>query len=230
MQKEYYSILANSRLCQGLNKEECKQTLEILEPALRHYRKGEVLFAEGGRQQNFGLVVEGEVMQSRLRTNGERALFEHIKAGQLFGEIMMFLDPKPYWRCDVQARTDCTIMLFSASAFFGKTFQECAASGKVVYNLLRRACERFEASQVLLKSLKTQTIRQRLSNYLYEKYLVSGGPSIKLGMTRFELAEYLNLPRPSLSRELSAMRLDGIITWEGDQIDIINLSKLMENM
>ena len=45
-------------------------------------------------------------------------------------------------------------------------------------------------------------------------------------MPREEMADYLNVTRPSLSRELSNMVKDGIIRNEGRDIVIIDQDKL----
>lgn len=230
MAGEYCHIFRKFGLCQGLCEDDCEEILMKLKPVVKRYRKGQVLFAEGSRQYCFGLVTVGEVMQSRIRPNGERVLFEVIKEGHLFGEIMMFLEPKPSWRCDTIAKTECEIVLFSVEAFFDKEFRESNASATVIFNLLRRVCDRYESLQVLLKCLKTQTIRQRVANYLYQRYSAAGATNFKLGMTRFELAELLNMPRPSLSRELSAMKAEGILSCVGDQFDIKDIEKLKKSM
>jgi CRP-like cAMP-binding protein len=42
-------------------------------------------------------------------------------------------------------------------------------------------------------------------------------------MKRHELADYLNMPRPSLSREMGLMRDEGIIEFDGSLIKIKNI-------
>ena len=51
-----------------------------------------------------------------------------------------------------------------------------------------------------------------------------------IGFTFSFEADYLNIPRPSLSREMSMMRDNGIIDFDGSQITINNLLKLEESM
>ncbi len=44
------------------------------------------------------------------------------------------------------------------------------------------------------------------------------------------MADYLGVPRPSLSREMSNMKKDGIIDYNGNQIMIIDLIKLEQSI
>lgn len=230
MQEAYYHVFRKFNLFGGLCGNRCEEVLAKMMPVVKQYKKGEMLFAEGSRQYCFGVVVGGEVMQGRIRPNGERALSEVMREGQFFGEVLMFLEPQPAWRCDTIAKTDCEVMLFSVEAFFDKVFQESEASAPVLLGLLQRVCERYESLQVLLKCLKTQTIRQRVANYLYQRHNATGKLTFKLQMTRFELAELLNMPRPSLSRELSLMKAERILDCAGDRFTIVDLEKLKENL
>jgi CRP-like cAMP-binding protein len=49
-------------------------------------------------------------------------------------------------------------------------------------------------------------------------------------MKRHELADYLNIPRPSLSREMGLMRDDGIIEYNGTQITIRDIFTLEQSV
>jgi DNA-binding transcriptional regulator LsrR (DeoR family) len=49
-------------------------------------------------------------------------------------------------------------------------------------------------------------------------------------MKRHELADYLNIPRPSLSREMGLMRDAGIIEFEGPHITLNDILKLEKSI
>ncbi len=49
---------------------------------------------------------------------------------------------------------------------------------------------------------------------------------IKLPFSRKKMAELLNIPRPSLSRELTNMRDEGIIDFDKNIIKIVDLDLL----
>jgi DNA-binding transcriptional regulator LsrR (DeoR family) len=49
-------------------------------------------------------------------------------------------------------------------------------------------------------------------------------------MKRHELADYLSIPRPSLSRELGLMRDDGIIEFDGSSVKIKNILMLEKSI
>ena len=58
---------------------------------------------------------------------------------------------------------------------------------------------------------------------LLDMFRENGNTAIIIPMKRHELADYLNMPRPSLSRELGLMRDEGIIEFDGSLIKIKNI-------
>lgn len=226
MFQEYYPVFAKAQLCQDIDLEVLESALAKLCPVVKHYGKGEVIFSEGSAKVCFGMVLRGEIMQIRVKPSGERSIYELQKSGQLFGEILMFSPRRPCWTNDIVAKTDCSVMLFKIDRFLSEEFLGSEAGGPMLLNLLHVVCRRYDEMQILLRSLKTRTVRQRIANYLYERLLVDGSLQLKIGLNRDEMAELLNLPRPSLSRELSAMKKDGIIDYFKDSFKINDLSAL----
>ena len=63
-----------------------------------------------------------------------------------------------------------------------------------------------------------------------DTYRQSTNKTFTLLMKRHELADYLNIPRPSLSREMGLMRNDGIIDFDRGHITINDVLKLGESI
>ena len=53
---------------------------------------------------------------------------------------------------------------------------------------------------------------------------------VKLNMSREDLANYLNVKRPSLSRELINMHRDNLIEVSGRTIKVVDIEKLADNL
>ena len=81
-----------------------------------------------------------------------------------------------------------------------------------------------------IEHLSARSIRGKLSSYLLEEFRQRGDGSFKLGLKRNELADYLGIPRPSLSREMANMKRDGFIDYEGLWVkinDVVQLEQLI---
>ena len=67
------------------------------------------------------------------------------------------------------------------------------------------------------------SLRQKIALYLLQQS--EGRSRVELKLNREAMAEYLAVPRPSLSRELMSMQKDGLLKIEKDTI-IVNIDKL----
>jgi CRP-like cAMP-binding protein len=74
-----------------------------------------------------------------------------------------------------------------------------------------------------LKFLSTKTIKGKLAQYILT---IADNADFAMEMTQTELAEYFGVARPSLSRSLSEMVSEEIITLKGKRGKIRNLLKL----
>jgi DNA-binding transcriptional regulator LsrR (DeoR family) len=74
--------------------------------------------------------------------------------------------------------------------------------------------------------LTIKSIRGKISTFLIEQYNTFGSLTFVLPMNRKEFAEFLNVSRPSLSREMSRMRDEGIIDFHMSAVKIIDLDRL----
>ena len=94
--------------------------------------------------------------------------------------------------------------------------------------MLSCLAERIDLINNDAKYLKLKSMRGKISKLFYDKYLQQGTETIHLGFNRNEMAEYLNVSRPSMSREMINMKNDGIISYRKDEIVIHDIAKLKE--
>lgn len=59
-----------------------------------------------------------------------------------------------------------------------------------------------------------KTIRGRLATYFAQQQLQAGGLAFDVPFTRQQMADYLNLDRSALSKELGKMRDEGLLTFD----------------
>lgn len=78
-----------------------------------------------------------------------------------------------------------------------------------------------------IKTLSRKTVRERFVVYLFENR-ISNSTSITIAHTQSELAEYLNVTRPALSKEINKMTKEGIILMTGKKIEVLNEAALKE--
>jgi CRP-like cAMP-binding protein len=77
-----------------------------------------------------------------------------------------------------------------------------------------------------IEYLSVKSIRQKISYYLLDQYKKNKSKNFMLDMNRNELSDYLNVTRPSLSREMANMKEEGLIDYHRSSIKILDIEKL----
>lgn len=88
--------------------------------------------------------------------------------------------------------------------------------------------ERALMLQTKVELLTIKSIRGKISAYLLRQYAKAGTSLLELPLNRNELADYLNVSRPSLSREMCKMRDEGISSFHLSTTKIINMDALAD--
>ncbi|MDO4800249.1 MAG: Crp/Fnr family transcriptional regulator [Bacillota bacterium] len=223
LNKSILELLAKTPLFRGVDLE---LLLADLNPRLRSYQKGETVVHAGDRFDGLGIVIEGQVLVLKDGIAGERSVFADLGRGDMFGEMACFLDVR-VWPATVTAQEKAKILFVSPENVIRNTVQVTEEHRKLVQNMLAFMAKRAIMLNRRLEILSNRTIRGKIAAYLLGQMSEQGGMSmVHLSMTRHELADYLNVTRPSLSRELAAMQREGIIEYYRSSIKILDLGAL----
>ncbi|MGL5352450.1 MAG: Crp/Fnr family transcriptional regulator [Clostridium sp.] len=106
----------------------------------------------------------------------------------------------------------------------------CASDKIFLKNFMSLLSEKIFMFNNRVKTISFCSIRQKLSNFILEQLSIQKCEIVKLTINKKELAEYLGVQRPSLSRELINMQDDGIIECNKNEIKILDMYTLKETM
>ena len=81
-----------------------------------------------------------------------------------------------------------------------------------------------------VKSLAFKSVREKVINFILELQKSQQNDLVKLKSSKEDIASYLGIPRPSLSRELIKLREDKLIEFDRSSINILNLEALEEEL
>lgn len=206
------SFLAKTAIFRNMTEEEIKVALHCLHAEEKHYQKYECIFAAGDSVRKMGMVISGSVIVESNDYWGNRTILQQIGEGQYFGETYAWM-PKSIPSVDVSASEDCSILFFEISHLRDEDNCSAGCVHKVLVNLLNI----FSGKNIALSARNIQTsprtIRERVILYLNSVRLQKGTPEFDIPFNRQQLADYLNLERTALSKELSKMQADELISY-----------------
>ena len=149
-----------------------------------------------------------------------------LAPGDVFGEIVAF-SSQSNWPVTVEAQQQCKALFISRERIVGECRQMCPWHRKLIENMLMIVSERAIALSRKVEYLSIKSIRGKISTYLLEQYKKAGKAIFMLPMNRNEMADFLNVSRPSLSREMCKMRDEGIIDFHRASILVKDVRALI---
>ena len=214
--------LQRTMIFRGMNENEIEDTLAALSAAEKKYKKNSAIFHAGRTTERMGLVLEGSVTIESNDMWGNRTILSHVGKGQFFAETYALLENETML-VDVTANEDCSILFLR----IGSLKQLISASNiwtqKLVANLLTISAHKNLTLSGRSFHTSPKTIRGRVMAYLNSVSLQKDTKKFDIPFDRQQLADYLNLERTALSKELGKMQKDGIISVNKNRF-IINVS------
>lgn len=102
----------------------------------------------------------------------------------------------------------------------------CDFHQQLIRNMLNIVAVKALNMNSRINYLKMRGMREKLSAYLFEQYRLTGSRNFLLPVNRDQLADFLNVSRPSMSRELGRMKAEGIIDFYRSAVTLKNLGAL----
>lgn len=206
------SKIKNTILFRGMSEMEISDALEGLRAVTKKYKKGATILHAGSVTKRMGLVLEGSVTIENNDVWGNRTIFSHVGKNQFFAETYGLLANEPML-VDVVANEDCHILFLSIGSL-GRGFPDHESwIAKIMNNLLMISTQKNLTLSGRIFHTAPKTIRGRVMSYLNSVSIQKGMTEFDIPFDRQQMADYLNLDRTALSKELRKMKDDGLIDF-----------------
>ena len=200
--------LESSKLFQLITEEETQRILKCSKARMRQHPAGTYIFEQGGLPTRLFLLLSGQVQICKDFTSGKRDVLYLVEPGNVFGEIFLFGDRKKYWY-DAVAVTDVSVLEMPWDFFYHFCSNACDHHKQLTQNMLEILSEDNFKITRKLHIISTSSLRERIAIWLIDS--MDENSVVELRMNREQLADFLGVARPSLSRELMRMQKDGLI-------------------
>ena len=185
----------------------------------KEYKKSSFIFHAEDIISEIGLVTCGQVLIQHPDFNGNEIIISHIDAGQIFAESYA-LCKEPLMVNAIAA--DYTKVLFlDTDMFTDESNMRYSWYPKMLANLLKISAGKNLALSNRIFCTGPKTIRNRLMIYLSSQAAKAKSSEFSIPFNRQQMADYLNLDRSALSKELCKMRDEGIITFHKNHFHIL---------
>lgn len=203
---------------ENLNNEELLEIVKTINH--KEYIKGDVIFTEGNIANTLYFVNEGKIKLYKYTKDGKEQILHVLSEGDFFGELDL-IKPSKYG-FNAKAIVDSKICTLTKEEMKDIMMR----NPEIGIKLLETVGERLAKVENLVQNLATNDVDSRMAYLitdLMEKYGEATGNniSIKLPLSREEMANYIGVTRETISRKLKKLEDENLIKIIGTKNIVI---------
>ncbi len=218
-------LLQKCALFKNKKKSEIELFLSKVNHKIDSFEKGETIISPIQFTDKLGIVLLGTVDVQKIFPNGKMIVIQKKRSSDLIGEYAIFSKLELYPHT-VIANSLCKVLFLPKCEL-----SVCFSSDKI---LMLNFLEILSNSNLILEhkigTLSLISIQKKIAEFLihYKKHLCKNAHSdiVILPFSKKDWAEYMNVSRTSLSRELKNMEMEGILSFEKRIIIVKNWGQL----
>lgn len=222
---DYLDIIGRSALFRGIDKHSLEGMLSCLNPIIRRYKRNDMITLAGEPFTGIGILLKGEASVSKESPSGSRVVLHILSPGDMFGEMIAFSD-QSVWPATVQAGEDAVALFIPRDKIINECQRLCPWHRAIIQNMLRIVSNRAIMLNKKLEILTIKSMRGKLCALFLDQYQREGRATFTLSMNRNQMADFLNVSRPSMSRELARMKEEGLIDYHLSSIRLLDIPAL----
>jgi CRP/FNR family transcriptional regulator len=190
------------------------------------YSAGETILWRREPMEFVASVVAGVASLSKTMEDGRTQMVGLLLPSDFIGR-----PGRTHVEFDVVATTDLTLCRFERKPFEKLVID----TPHVAQRLMEMALDELDAARDWMILLGRKTAREKIATFLEllarrsEVDMVKAQISVNLPMTRDQIANFLGLTLETVSRQLNAMKKDGIIGFSGrKELEVLNVAALRD--
>lgn len=192
---------------------------------VRHLKKGTILFIEGNKAESIFIVKDGKIKISKISSVGKEYIIKIMESGDIFAESTLFIGGE--YPATAEVVEDAQIIEIKNSDIENLILKNSA----IARSIIKLMAKRLKNIAVIIENLALKDSIGRTASVLLIFAKERGIPTkegilVEIELKRHELANLVGTSRENISRILSQMDRDGIISLSKDKILIKDLEKL----
>jgi CRP-like cAMP-binding protein len=224
--EKYINTLINCSLFKNINKEELLKILSCMKPKITNYTTSDIAISSDTKLKDIYIVLYGIVEISKESANGNKVIINKCYKGDVFGEVIAL--SSNYDSNIVITAINPSIILSLNTDIIKNTCQNCCnGHNTLISNIIEELANKAMFLNLKIQYLSIKSMRSKLCTFLYNTYTKSGKFKFSIKFNRNELADFLNVSRPSMSRELGRLKNENILDFKGNIFEILNVKELI---
>ena len=225
--EQYYPVLLKCSLLKNIKQNEYHSLLQCINYHTKKFQTNEYVFMAGDNINYVGIVLSGSLEISKENLAGSRHIIDFLVASNVFAEGIVCTSER-ISPVTVRAKEDSTILFIPFERLIKSCGNSCSFHIQLIQNMMMLLGEKNFILNRKIELLNLKGMREKLATYLLYEVQKQDGLTFQIIPNRNELAEYLNISRTSMCRELARMKELGIIDYYLNTFKILSLEALKD--
>lgn len=222
-----YSILKKCALFRNIAEEDMGALLGCLGSRVKTYKEDEYIFFAGDVVNTVGIVLKGGVEVMKENLAGKKHILAFLEPSQIFAEGIV-CTAKRISPVTVRVNENAEVLLIPYERVVHSCGSSCSFHISLIQNMMVILGEKNMNLNRKLELLTLKGMREKIVSYLLSEAMGRGSSTFTIMPNRTELADYLNVSRTSMCRELARMKDEGLIDYYGHSFKILNKEEMAQ--
>ena len=185
----------------------------------KKFSKNQIITTYIQKRNQLCILLDGNADLVRYDLNGNRTIVEHFSKNALFGEV--FYKVTTNNELLVEARSNCTVLFYLYDEIKKPCSPSCEFHNTLSENLPTLILNKITDLNTRIELLTQRSTRDKLLMYFSLISTRKLSKSFELPLSLTDLADYLNVDRSAMMRELKLLKEDGLVEKIGNRIILL---------
>lgn len=186
---------------------------------VKYFEKGEIITTYLVNRNQICFLINGTADLIRYDFKGNKNIIEHFSVNDIFGEV--FYQVTTNNELFVVAKKKCEVLFFSYDHFQKKCKKNCKFHERLISSLPNLMLSKMVDLNIHIEVLSKRGIREKILEYFSILSNRTLNKTFTLPYTFTDLADYLNVDRSAMMRELKSLKEEGFIKKSGNKITLL---------
>lgn len=181
--------------------------------------KNQVITSYIQKRNQLCILLDGTADLVRYDLNGNRTIVERFSKNSLFGEV--FYKVTTNNELLVEAKSNCTVLFYIYDELKNKCNESCKFHETLSEYLPELILDKITELNTRIELLTQKTTRDKLLMYFSLISTRKLSKTFELPLSLTDLADYLNVDRSAMMRELKLLKEDKLVEKIGNRIILL---------
>ena len=200
---KFFKQIKKNPLFANLTDKEIEAMFDCLSARIEKKSPRDIVSRPNEEISEICIILEGNLVEFTVRPGGERVVVSSKVDGDMFG-LPYCYSASNKSETFITAATECYLLFINAESILKLCEKACECHRKMNENLVKTLCETVTELKCNNDFITIKGMRKKIAKFI----------------DRNGMAKYLNVSRPSMSREMINMREQGIFDFRKDLITL----------